>query len=494
MKMPHTYKVLGALEIRKFLHRHLVLLLLLTTGALSVYLSHGTLLSGDEVFYFQAGQFWSRFVLSWVHGAPFDFGKFGGFIVANGWFLPGMGIILAPAHLVYGGDAPVEFIRGYATVVNLGVIFLIIRGLVKLGVPKGFACLYFLISCAIPYYLFYLGALWGDLFAAHLAILLLISLERSLLADNASIGLNYKQALTLGFMLGAIALIRPQYVMLPGIVLARIGLQILPGKYKVMAAKKLLRTFAKVGFSVLLSFGLVLAPWHFALYKEFGATLMTTSVNEAPLFYDLEFYSAAIAEYEISNRFGAVHEKIMALAKAADRTFQEQVAIEKAKISAKASESRLHRMKRSMTRFYLNKNNFLKRFLKIQNDPLKYSGLLGEFLLTVNSIAWRFLLIVSFVAFCLPAYPRNGNWLVALSLKGLVIMLTLQPLLTLSHARYHVALIPVLALLAIFQLRGPLHISLGRYRERSYRMIFLLALQVIFFIYGIVNLLVLSSS
>lgn len=491
--MPHTYKVLGALEIRKFLYRHLVLLLLLTTGALSVYLSHGTQLSGDEFYYFNGGKLWSRFVLSWVQGVQFDFGKFGSYIIANGWFLPGMGIVLAPAHLVYGGDAPVEFVRGYVTVANLSVIFLIIRGLVKLGVPKGYACLFFLISCAIPYYLFYLGALWGDLFAAHLAILLLISLERSLLADNASIGLNYQQALTLGFMLGAIALIRPQYVMLPGIVLVRIGLQFLPGNYEAMAAKKPLRTFAKVGVSVLLSFGLVLAPWHFALHKKFGATLMTTSVNVTPLFHDLEFYSAAIAEHKNLGKFGAVHQKIMKSAKAADRTFQEQVAIEKAKISAKASKSQLHRMKRSMTRFYLNKSTFLKRFLKIQNDPLKYSGLKGEFLLTVNSIAWRFLLIVSFVVFCLPAYPRNGNWLVALSLKGLIIMLTLQPLLSFPHGRYHVALIPVCALLAYLQLRASPHLTLRRYRELSYRTIFLLALQVAVFVYGMANLWVLFS-
>jgi hypothetical protein len=489
--MPHKHEVLGDIENGIFFRRHwaILILLLLFVGGVAVYLSHGTLLSGDEHFYYVNGKRWSRFVLSCLQAAPLSLWEFSDRVVANGWFLPGMGIALAPVHLVLGSDVTVGYFRGYMTAVNLALVFLIIRGLVKLGVPSAHIWLFLLLSCTIPYYLFFLGALWGDLVAAHLAILLLIYLERNLHSDPARFGLGCKQALALGLMLGAISLIRPQYVMLPGIVLARIGLQFLPGKTEAMAARQSLGNFVKVGVIVMLSFALVLAPWHFALHKKFGATFMVTSLNLNPLFHDPGFSSAALSEYDTPSRYGAVQQKIMASAQASSRTFQEQVAIERARVSAQAGEPTTRRLKRSMSAFYLSENTFLERFLNIQDDPGKYSGAKGEFLLSVNSLAWRFLLAIGMLAFCLPAYPWSGNCLAALSLKGLLLMLSLQPLLTIMpHGRYYVGLIPVCALLVSLQVRASPLDAWTRYREFSLRAAVLLMVQLAALAYGVTNL------
>lgn len=475
-------------RLKLVLTRHFLLLIFITgVGALSLYLSHSTDLSGDEVFYYTKAALLSKSIIATAHKEPVDIAALVDQVIGMGWFMPGMAIVLTPVQVLFKGEAPIHFVRAYMTLVNLALICLIAGALLTLGVARRYAYLAVIIPCAVPYYLFYLGMVWGDLVGVHLALILLLSLERRILKDKPGCMLESKDSLIVGLLLVSTALIRPQYIFLLPIVLVRVVLQKIQNERDVGSHGCSWASVLMSSLLIVFSIVIVLAPWHYELNKKFGRSFMITSTLLNPLVLDGEYAGSAIREFGIRNPFLAVQRKIENAAKTEGRSFREQVDFEKDKLPEKSIQEKLRRLKKSMGKFYFSENSFLVKFFEIQKDTTKFFGVLGQGLLKLNTLSWYFVLSLGLLAFCVPAFPRKNNYLLPVSLKGLTFLLTIQPLFLNTHGRYYVALVPMFALLFLLALRTNPREAMKEFGRPSAHNRLILSAQVFALFYGAAN-------
>ena len=169
--------------------------LLVCVGTVSLYLSNGTWLSGDELFYSDLAEQLARAIIAAARLEPIDLAALADGVIYHGSFPPGMGMIFTPVQLVFAGDAPLYATRAYMTFVNLTLVWLIVREILLLGGSRRTAISCVLLPCAVPYYLFYLGMLWADLVGVHLALLALLRLERRLSHSSSTDVLSSRHAL-----------------------------------------------------------------------------------------------------------------------------------------------------------------------------------------------------------------------------------------------------------------------------------------------------------
>ena len=109
--------------------------LLLGTGL------HGGILIGDETSYVDAGRALSNAVRDAARLGPFDTTELRLSVVSSGWFMPGMGVLLAPLFTV-DPDASVAAVRLYLGVVTtLMLVAAALRVRTLLGDPYALALL-----------------------------------------------------------------------------------------------------------------------------------------------------------------------------------------------------------------------------------------------------------------------------------------------------------------------------------------------------------------
>lgn len=458
-------------------------------GVVSLMLSHATRLIDDEYFYARTAVAISRFLLGLRWGAA-ELSALGDEVIAEGWRMPGMGILLTPVQLVTGLQASVPAARAWITVVNGVVVYLMARDLLRLGLPRRVVYLAVLLPCALPYYLFQLGMIWGDLLGAHLALLVLVHLERRISETEGEprAVLTDRHALVVGVLAGAAALVRPQYVLLPCLLIVRIVLEGMRAERDGSLAGAW-RGVARSALLVLVPIVVLLAPWHRGLDQRFGPSFMVTSTYLGPLFHDDDFAESAIREYG-GNRYSAVQRLVAQRARTANRSFREQADLERERLPERSARERLRRVRKSMQRFYFSENSFLERFLERRGGEERPPAWAPE-LLGLNKGAWYLLLALGFLAFCAPASPRGGSYLLPLSLKGMVVLLTLQPLVVpVAHGRYYGALIPVFALMFALTLGASPRAAWGDCSGRSAHDRLLRAGQVFALLWGAANVVV----
>ncbi len=153
--------------------------ILIFGALLSFVLNNGIAISGDEEFYLSRSSFFVKNIFKVING-ELNFALLVDNIVDRGFFVPGVSIILLPVSFIFAGSPPLYMIRAYAILINILLVFFIYRELVKLGLKQTKAKLAVIIPFLIPYYLYYSGAIWGDLIASHAAILLFLFFERRL--------------------------------------------------------------------------------------------------------------------------------------------------------------------------------------------------------------------------------------------------------------------------------------------------------------------------
>ena len=325
--------------------------LLVCVGTVSLYLSNGTWLSGDELFYSDLSEQLARTIIAAAHLEPIDLAALADGVIGHGWFLPGMSMILTPVQLVFAGDAPLCATRAYVTFVNLTLVWLIVREILLLGGSRRVAIMCVLLPCAIPYYLFYLGMLWADLIGVHLALLALLQLERRLSQSASTDILSTRHALGIGLLLAAVAMVRAQFVFLPAIALVRIALHALRSREHANQCKGSWTSVGRASSLIIISFVVVLAPWNYVINERYGFTVMLTSTHLGPLFQNRDFVESAREEVGRYNRYHAVQEKIQRDARAAGRSFREQAYIEREKLPKKSARKERRAIRQSLNKF-----------------------------------------------------------------------------------------------------------------------------------------------
>ena len=420
-------------------------------------------LQGDEFHYHSISVVMAESILSVAQGLPVDWSLVLDGIISRGWSLPGMGVVLAPVHLLFGGEAPLLAVRVQVLLVNLALIALIVRELRKVGLSRTLAGSSMLACCVLPYYVAFLSKLWADCIGVHLALLFMLHCERLIITKK----LNGRRAVGAGLLLFAASFVRPQYCLLSLLAVLRILFDTIENYSAQHNRGRQFAAFAGTTLLVLLPMTLGLSAWSSVLDTRYGDVFLLTSTKLKPLFSSDQFVSSAMETQKTNNKFHAVYQEVTERAALAGISFSEQADELVAEIPARSFETIRIRKLRSLGAFYFWENSRLLKILGVPIKDLPDASLFVRGLLFANSAVWMCILMIGLLAFAWPAYPWNGNFILPLWLKGAAFLIMLQPLYSTPHGRYYAILVPVFVLLIFFTLKegasrndGPLQLAL----------------------------------
>lgn len=127
-------------------------------------------LTGDENTYSDAAMALSNLVRDLLSLSPPDASQIGRSIVGNGWFMPGMAVLLTPLYLVEP-DPSILMVRIYMGLLSLSASLWALRAAYKsLGSAYALAMLAF--PSVTPIWVLFSFTAWGDLYAGLLLIVL----------------------------------------------------------------------------------------------------------------------------------------------------------------------------------------------------------------------------------------------------------------------------------------------------------------------------------
>lgn len=408
--------------------RPAILLVLLGAAGLSFTLMRGVELFGDERFYHAAAGHVARCILGRESLAEcIDE------VVGYGWFLPGMALLLTPAHLAFGGEAPVAVVRAWMIAVNTGLLALIARELAGSGtsgrrVPWGVVA-----GFLVPFYACFVGCLWGDLVAVHAAILLMLVLERRIACFGPLLGA------ACGAAVGCITCCRPQYFLLLGLVSVRAALAFADG---------MIGGSRRLGgglLALVAAWCAVIAPWQVALHSRYGPFFLVVSTAERPFATD-EHYRAKHGL--TGNGWVGAHRALMAEAASNGRNLHEQIRAGVRELATPTFPERVAHQADQARRFYGRENEFLERFQQAGRDGSP-SDRTWWLLRGCNAAAWRLWLAAGVLLMLVPFGTGAGlDYRLPVAFKGLAGLIAVQPIVYGANARYHVALIPLISIFA----------------------------------------------
>ena len=241
-------------------------------------------LQGDEVAYLDSAGALSNLVRDLVSFGPFDRSELADNVIGNGWFMPGMSLLLTPL-LVVDPDPSLGMVRVY-----LGVLTLLLTAAaawsVERSLGRAWTLAFLVVPALLPMWSLYSYSAWGDLSAGLVVVILVCRVTtagRELLAGNlvrlrGSVGVGalcaaalYLRSSTLPLVLGLLALL-----VLGAVVLARRG-----SRGRAVSG----------ALAACVAFGLLLAPWSYAASTVLDARVITTStvpMSTAVAFGDVE--------------------------------------------------------------------------------------------------------------------------------------------------------------------------------------------------------------
>lgn len=226
---------------------------------------------GDESAYVNGGMALSNLVRDVLALTEPDLAEVQRNVVASGWFMPGMSIVIAPLYLVFP-EAPAWLLRGYLGVVTLLLLVAVVRTVAR-RIGPGWACV-ILLPGLVPSWVVFTYAAYGDLCAGLVLILLLVHLVSMFRGLRRGEAPSLKEGVVLGVIAIAVLYLRSS----TSILLAGLGVVTLLTALLMLRGRTRWRA---VGSAVLAGvvFLLLLAPWSlFASHTLEGRVLTTTTV------------------------------------------------------------------------------------------------------------------------------------------------------------------------------------------------------------------------
>ena len=228
-------------------------------------------LYGDEGTYVDGARALSNLVRDAFSLTSPDRPQLAAGVVGNGWFMPGMSIVLTPLFLV-DPQASLFAIRAYLGVFTLllliGTVLMVRR---VLGRVYAWALMVF--PSMLPLWIFFSYAVWGDLAAGLLVVVLVLLMVRAARTMRA----GRSPTLLDGFWLGmvGIATLNLRSSALP-LVLGLFALVLLGLVFLLRGRRPRLRALASLAVAVAVFVGLLL-PWSIAASRTLGDRVVTTT-------------------------------------------------------------------------------------------------------------------------------------------------------------------------------------------------------------------------
>jgi hypothetical protein len=401
-------------------------------------------LVGDERFYFERSRDLVLLLTSPLGGAEGGFAQALDRIVGNGWFMPGMSVLLLPVRLF---SEDVTAVRLWVALVNAGLFLLLLRrcdqvlGRRSARVLAGLGCL-------LPILVSYTFVLWGELIAGQITLLLFLHLRRvqERLVDRPLTG---REGAALGAVLLVLVYIRPSLILLLPLVLVLLAAQHLA----LPEPRRFLTRMTRAALPMLLVFGLGLAPWSIALSSRMdGFFLTTTSIdlNTITSFAPRERFAEtpmeSVSAYTVNRQVRAMMAQSGLGYKQALHQLSETMLADMTLDDYRAG------VRRNVATYFLTPNGFSERAAELILREAPADTRIADFrkhLLAVmrglNLVAWVPLLLASVLLLVIPFTLERG-WSMPVAIKGLFWSVAVQPFVSAVHLRHFVALIPVMLL------------------------------------------------
>lgn len=230
----------------------------------------GAPIYGDEAYYVDAGRALSNLARDLVSLDGPDEAELGRNVVGNGWFMPGMSIVLSPLFLV-APDAPVWLVRGWLGLCSTGLLLtavLVVRR--TLGALPAGAVLVF--PGLVPMYALFGMAAYGDQAAGLVVVVMLCRLLLLLREARAGRLPTLRQGVSLGVLAIVAVYLRSSVIIL---VAGLLVMGLIVALLSVVGRDRLrvLATFAAAGAAAVA----LLLPWSLAASDALGGRVVTTT-------------------------------------------------------------------------------------------------------------------------------------------------------------------------------------------------------------------------
>jgi hypothetical protein len=227
-------------------------------------------LHGDEVAYAGAGQALAAAVRALFTAAAVNQSLLSHAVVGNGWFMPGMPLVLAPLYLVDPGAGPTAA-RIYVGVLSTAV-FLVLVFITRRVLGQRFALALLVFPGLVPMWLLFSYGLWADTLGGLLVLGLLLWLVQAARGLAAHRRPSMWQGVCFGLL--AITALYLRSSTFP-LVLGVLGLALVALLW-VLRGTTLLRALAAWA-TALAVFVVLLAPWSLAASTVLGGRVITTT-------------------------------------------------------------------------------------------------------------------------------------------------------------------------------------------------------------------------
>ena len=414
-----------------------VLLSLVTIGAGSLYLMIGVGFYGDEWSYTYKAQVFASALKN--ARSVIDFQEHLSALIGNGWFMPGISVLLSPLYILIP-EAPPPFVRCYMLCLNLGLLWILCRQLSRDFGPS--APLLFLgLSTLTPFYILQLSSVFAEIIATHLALIFLLRLSKRLKNEAEPEG-----ALA-GFSVGLMTLCRPSGMGLLAIVIAQ----------NVIIALKQGSTHRAIRSSIVATIVafVTIAPWSTAVSQKFGPTLTITSPAIAGFWVseDQEYIDRAKTATGLDKKYHAVQTYIWEKSKSSGTTFRDQA---KQELQIQGLQNwwwnwlSINTAQDSLLIFTgLKDSNFwTNRYLSSASPT---SDVMETFparlFVFLHTYIWPTLLFVGALIFITPLRPgpAGQGYFCSFHYKAFALLIISQAFFGATHSRYFAQLVPVIA-------------------------------------------------
>lgn len=357
-------------------------------------------------------------------------------LVANGQFLPGMSMLLAPVYLV-APDTDGRELRLYLGVIST-LLLLTAAGLLWRWLGKRYAVALMVVPGLVPMWLFFSFSAWGDLCAGLLIVILLAFLVR--LAVDAKRGNppSWGRTVALGLLCATTLYIRSSALPLVvgTIVLVALGaLTLLRG-----AARRRGVLAATVAAAILAG---LLLPWSFVASRTLDGSVLTTTTTPMSLAVTFgEEDELCFGPCPPGNvwRYTVRYSRAVA-AMSGQSELEVQQAMSDYALRNVTPRSYASDVLDNAGRYLLDENHFAGRF-RVDQAPAPF----GEIVRQSTSVLYRSAMVIWVVALLVVARRSFRRQVESLLVKLFSGALLLQPLVHISTGRYWPSLAPLFAI------------------------------------------------
>jgi hypothetical protein len=402
---------------------------------------HDAPLSGDEIAYADGARALSNLLRDVVTLGPVDTQEIKRNVVGNGWFMPGMSIVLTPLFLVLP-DAGVGVIRAFlgavTTVLAVWAAWVVRRAL---GAPYAYAVL--LLPVAVPMWLIFCYTAWGDLAAGLLIVVAVGRLVEIFQGFQEGRVPTARQGAGLGLLLVATLYLRSSALPLV------VGLMVVTviGLFVFLRSELRRRSVGFVATTVAV-FVAVLLPWSVAASKALDDRVVTTST--VPLSMAVAFGDPDRLCFGSCDRGSVFINGVNYSRQVAAVTGRSELEIQQ-EMSAYAREGVTTReyanaVLDNARRYLAQPNQFERRF----REPGRASpDLVSDLVRGVTNVGYFTLLAAGAALMLLVTRQSLQAQLLSVLLKLVAFALLLQPLVHVGTGRYWTSFAPMLAVGAV---------------------------------------------